>query len=248
VRRFLVIPLAVALLSQAVLAADKDEPKKVADTRKKLEQTKITVKWKEIPLGDVLEEIFKEENRGIPYRSDKNAVTLNTKVTYEAKDKTIAEILNDLGELKSPSGLGWYIWYKPDAYQGSVWIEKSKARGYAEGQAAPDKKEDVKKDDKKPTKDDKKPTKDDKKPKDEPKDDVKKDDKKDPPKDEPKADDPDEIERKANKLLALAKMNLDAGKEDKARDRLVELLKKYKDSKAAEEAQKLLDKLKEKED
>jgi hypothetical protein len=236
VRRFLVIPLALILLSQAVLAADKDEPKKVADTRKKLDQ-KIKVKWKDTLLRDVLEEIFKEEDRGIGYRTDKNSVVINTKITYEAKDKPIAEILSDLSDKYD---LGWYVWGKPDAYQGTVWIEKSKLRGYPEGQT-PEKKDDKKDKPKDKPKDDKKD-----KPKDEPKEDVKKDDKKDTPKDEPKADDPEELERKAGKLLALAKMNLDAGKEDKARDRLLEVVKKYKGTKAAEEAQKLLDKMKEK--
>jgi hypothetical protein len=242
VRRHLATSLALLLLSQAVLcAADKDEPKKVADTRKKLEE-KVTYKWKETPLRNVMEDLFEDETRGkIPWKSDRTAVVLNTKITYEAKDKPITEVLNALCDKYD---LGWYVITKPDPqYQGGVYLEKTKARGYAEGQAPPDKKED-KTETKKP-KDDKKPTKDDKKPKDEPKEDVKKDDKKDPPKEEPKAD-PDEQEHKAAKLLALAKMNLDAGKEDKALDRLQECVKKYKGTKAAEEAQKLLEKLKDK--
>jgi FimV-like protein len=240
VRRFLVIPLVLALLSQAVVAADKDEPKKVADTRKKLEE-KISVKWKETPLRNVMEDLFEDETRGkIPWKSDRNAVVLNTKITYEAKDKPVSEVLNDLCKKYD---LGWYVITKPDPqYQGGVYLEKSMARGYAEGQTPPDKKDD-KKDDKKP-KDDRKPAKDDKKPKDDPKEEVKKDDKKDDKKEEPKADDPEELEGKARKLLALAKMNLEAGKEDKARDRLEEVIKKYKGTKAAQEAQKLLDKIK----
>jgi putative CocE/NonD family hydrolase len=118
----------------ALGAADGDEPKKVGDTRKKLEQ-KISGKWKDTLLVDVLDEIFKDDDRGIGYRTDKNSVALKTKITYEAKDKPIAEILNDLCDRYD---LGWYVWSKPDAYQGTVWIEKSKLRGSKAGQA-PDK-------------------------------------------------------------------------------------------------------------
>jgi hypothetical protein len=123
---------AVALTGIA-RAADKDssDTPKAAATRAKLTSTKVEVEWKDTLLRDVLDELFKEKGGGVGFRTDRNAVVLNTKITYKAKDKTIEEVLNDLSEKYE---MGWYVTSQQNGgYDGTVWLEKSKARGYAPG-------------------------------------------------------------------------------------------------------------------
>src|SRR5205085_1308632 len=94
----LLVPVALALALPAVAAAaDKDssDTPKAAATRTKLTSTKVEVEWKDTLLRDVLDELFKEKGGGIGFRTDRNAVVLNTKITYKGKDKTVEEVLND---------------------------------------------------------------------------------------------------------------------------------------------------------
>src|SRR5262249_50824904 len=122
-----------------------------------------------------------------------------------------------------------------DAYDGRITIKVGKERGYPEGQEpaktppAKDKPDAPK--DKPDAKDKPDPSKD--------KPDAKA--KPDAPKDKP--DDPDQAERDAARKLKFAKDLLDEGKGDKAKERLQDIIKDFPKTKAAEEAQKLLDKI-----
>jgi FimV-like protein len=64
-----------------------------------------------------------------------------------------------------------------------------------------------------------------------------------PKDDRPPEGDPDKAEKDAARKLKLARQLIDDGKPDAARDYLEEIIKKHKDTKAAEEARQILDKL-----
>ena len=124
---------AVALLSWfglgLVLAADPkdDDTPKAAATRKKL-QAKVTVKFKEEPLKECVEEL-KDAVPGVSILIDtKGGVSGNTTINYEAKDTTLADVLD--GMFKK-NGLGYIVISgKKDAYDGSILIKQGKERGY----------------------------------------------------------------------------------------------------------------------
>jgi type II secretory pathway component GspD/PulD (secretin) len=124
---------AVALCSLALLAsaADddraKDDSALAAKTRKLL-QTKISVEFKDTRLEDVLEDV-KDQVKGLKFLIDsKGGVSRNSTFTYKAKDKTVAEVLDEM--FKKPD-LGYIILSKKgNAYDGLVQIRKGKERGF----------------------------------------------------------------------------------------------------------------------
>jgi len=215
VRRFLVIALIVAVAPALARAADADTPKAAA-MRKKLQQ-KVTVEYKESMFREILDDL-KEQVQGLTTQEDtKGGVSLNSRMTYKAKDKPLAEVLTEICDKYE---LGWYVISNTaNGYDGSVRITRGKERGYEAGKE-PDKKPDDKKPDPKVKPDDKKP--DDKKP-------------------EPKPDDGDKDEQDAAKKLKLAKGFVDVPETYKKK--LEEIVKQYPKTKAAEEAKKILEKL-----
>jgi len=122
----------VALLALAtVVAADDEKPADTpaaAKTRKLLKK-KISVEFKNTAFRDVVKEI-KDEVEGLSILFDsKGGVSGNKTFTYNAKDKTVEEILN--GICKEAGDLGWYVISKKgNAYDGSVMVRKSDERGY----------------------------------------------------------------------------------------------------------------------
>jgi hypothetical protein len=225
VRRVLIAPLAVLAWAALLQAADTDS-QKAAATRKKTAD-KVSVEYKDTLVRDVIDDL-NDKVPALGIRADtKGGVNLNLKVTYKAKDKPAVEVLN---EICDKFDMGWYIIAKKaDAYDGTVWITRGKERGYEKGKepepAAKDAKD--KPDPKtKPDAKDKPDTKD--KPDAKPK---------------PAEDDPEQAEKDAARKLKLAKDLLEDGLKQKAKDRLEELIKKFPKTKAAEEAQKLLDDL-----
>jgi len=142
---------AAALLSLfglgLVWAADPkdDDTPKAATTRKKLE-TKVTVKFKEEPLKECVEEL-KDAVPGVSILIDtKGGVSGNTTINYEAKDMTLADVLD--GMFKK-NGLGYIVISgKKDAYDGSILIKQGKERGYPIKEGDKDKEKDKDKKDK----------------------------------------------------------------------------------------------------
>ena len=117
--------LVLAAPSTNLRAADDDTPA-AAKTRKLL-KTKISVEFKDTGLREAMEEI-QEEVKGVRFIFDtKNGVSLNQKLTYSAKDKTVEDILDEM--LKKPD-LGYIIISKKgNAYDGLIQVRKSKERG-----------------------------------------------------------------------------------------------------------------------
>jgi FimV-like protein len=122
---------------------------------------------------------------------------------------------------------------KGDAYDGDVFIRVGDERGCPKGEepAAKPKPEDKPKEDKPK----------EEKPKDKPKEKPKVEDK--PKEDKPAEDDPEKVEKDAGRKLKLAKMLIDDGLAEQAREPLEEIVKKFPNTKAADEARQLLKKL-----
>jgi hypothetical protein len=117
-----------------VLAEDTPE---AAATRKVLEMKLKEVKYTEVRLEEVLDDL-KDMVKGFKYKLDsKGGVSRNQKVTFAGKDKTVAEILDGLF---TKNGLGYYVISgKNDAYNGLLFIKQGKERGYKAGEEPKDK-------------------------------------------------------------------------------------------------------------
>ncbi len=212
-------------------SAEKDTPAAAA-TRKKL-QTKISVQYKDVSLMEITDDIKQKVNDASGtdlsiYLDGPGGVSGNSTLSYSAKDKTVAEILN--GMLK-PSDLGYVVVSKEyktynGRYDGWVLIVKGKERGYPE-------KEDSGKES--ASKEKVKEKASTEKPKTKPA--VEK-----PSADKPE-DDADKFEREAGRQLKYAKTYIEDGKNDVAIKKLKEIVKKYPKTKPAEEAKGLLEKL-----
>ena len=217
-------------LSSFLIAEDRPKDSALADkTRTVLLKTKITVEFENKPLKECMSEISGELEgmklgRLASYPS--TGVSMNTRYTYKAKDKPIEDILN---EMLKTNDLGYIITSKQgDRYDGWLKLTKGNERGYELSADDTKGKDDTKK------KDSAKKDKTEKMEKDEPKkkDTAKKDDTK-------KAD---TSEKDAATLLEAAETLTKAGKTKQAKDKLDELMKKYPDSKAAEQAKKMTEK------
>jgi hypothetical protein len=226
--------ICVGLMASDIRAAEKDTFAAAA-TRKKL-QTKISVEYKDVSLKEIMDDIKQKVTDSIGmdlsiWLDNAGGVSNNSTLSYSAKDKTVAEILD--GMFKD-NGLGYiviskeYKTYK-GRYDGWLLIVKGKERGYPEGD-----------DSTKET-----PTKE-KKTKAKPEADKPKEKPEKPAADKPieKAEDePDKIEIEARRQLKYAKSFIEDGKEDLALKKLKEIIKKYPKTKTGEEAKKLLDNL-----
>ena len=215
-RRTAILFVCVTVALGAGLAAADDTPK-AAETRKKL-ANKIDVDFNDTSLTDVLDEL-KEKVPAIGFRLDTvGGVSRNLKITYKAKQKTLAEVLDGMFQ---KNGYGFIVSSKEGtAYDGTIFIKQGKERGYAVGEE--------------PTKADPKATKDT----------ATKTTKKaaTPPKTKDATDDssPDTPEQQASRKLRLAKDILKDGKKERAKERLEEIVAKFPETKAAEEARQLL--------
>ena len=182
-------------------------------------KVKITVEFK----NEMLKDIFKEfsaqveaKKLGVLAFAPDTGVSMNSRVTFSCKDKPLEDALD---EMFKPLDLGYYVVSKEkDRYDGWIKVNKSNDRGTQGGTEM--KKEDPKKvDPKKPV---------------------------DPKKVDPKKVDPKKApdeEKPSKDLLSRAQLKIDLKKNDDAKELLEELLKKYPDSKAAEAAKVMLEKL-----
>jgi hypothetical protein len=228
--------LALGLTLSPAWAADKDTPA-AATTRKKL-QTKISVEYKDVSLKEIMDDIKQKVNDATGsdlsiYMDNQGGVSNNSTLSYSAKDKTVAEILdglfknNDLGYIVISKE---YKTYK-GRYDGWLLIVKGKERGYPEEVAAATKE---------PTsKDKERDKKSAEKPKEKPANDKPAADQ---PLDKPE-DDIAKADRDANRQLKYVKTFIEDGKNDLAIKHCKEIIKKYPKTKAAEEAKKYLEKL-----
>jgi hypothetical protein len=216
VRRFL-IACPLLLVCAGVLFGAEDT-KKAAATRKVL-KTKVSFKWKDTAFGGESDTgVIAEIHEKVPalrfHVDNKGGVNNNKQITYECKNKPVEEML---AELLGKYGWGYVVHSQKDAYDGDIYIKVGDERGYPKG-------EEPKEGDK-------------------PKEKPKPDDKpkvEDKPKEKPHEDDADTKEKDAARKLKLAKQLIEEKQIEGAKDSLEAIVKKYKGTKAAEEAAELL--------
>jgi hypothetical protein len=213
--------LAIGVLATGALVAAAADTQSAANTRNKKLKTRISVNFEEARLSDALKEINKLlEDADGPTISFQLAtgVSQNLQITCSAKDKTVAEILELMFK---KNGLGYIVVSKEkDRYDGWVLIRQGKERGYPEGE------EPAKKGDKAEQKEkDKADAKDKPMAKDKP------------------ADDAEKTEMRAASRLTQAQELLKDGKKAKAKQYCEEIIKQYPQTKAAEKAKALLEKI-----
>jgi hypothetical protein len=117
VRRLLAVFALVTLCSWCSVALAEDTPAQAA-TRKALKDTKISVDWKDTLMQDVakelqdkLEEDGKVKGAKVKVDSIVTGLTINMKVTFSAKDKPMADVLDEFCKKYS---LGYVILGKDD--------------------------------------------------------------------------------------------------------------------------------------
>src|SRR5439155_22031550 len=126
-----------SLTLSSALAVEKDTPAAAA-TRKKL-QAKISVDYKDVSLKEIMEDVKQKVNDATGselsiYMDNQGGVSNNSTLSYSARDKTVAEVLdgmfknNDLGYIVISKE---YKTYK-GRYDGWLLIVKGKERGYPE--------------------------------------------------------------------------------------------------------------------
>jgi hypothetical protein len=212
-RRIVISLAGFAIVACSVAAAEKDTPA-ASKTRKKL-SAKVTVDFKDELLKECIAEIsrqLEDAQAGSLSATYDTGVSQNQRLTFEAKDKPVADVLD--GMLKKNS-LGYIVISKDkDRYDGWLKIKQGNERGYPAGEEPKGKAS----------------PKEPEKPKG--------------PAAEPAAPaDGDKAEKAAASKLDLARSLLRDGKTEKAKERFAEIVKLYPKTKAAEDAQKELDKL-----
>jgi hypothetical protein len=221
-RKVFSLGLLVAFILAPFWAAAKDTPK-AADTRKKLQQ-KISIEFMDTCLEDAMDEI-KGQVKGLGVIYDKG-ISRNLTITLKADNKPLAEVL--AGMFKK-NGLGYVVISKAGtAYDGNLQVKQGPERGYAAGEG-PAKEEKSETKAAKPKAGEKtrakSPSATTSKEKDQPEDDAEK------------------AEQDAARKLSLAKILAADGKKDKAKKWYEDIIAKFPNTKAAEEARKSLKQL-----
>jgi hypothetical protein len=225
VRRLMLLGSALVVLFATgfLTAAEKKDTAKAAETRKKLKQ-KIDVDFSNERLEEVMEEL-RSKIKGVGVHIDfKGGVSRNLTIKYEAKGKPVEKILD---EMFKKNGLGYYVRSQAGAYDGDLFVRQGKERGYPAGDEP--KEPVVKTKEKGKEKTTKTKAKE------------KAIEKKKADKDEPA--DAEKIEQDAARKFGLAKSLAKAGKVDRAKERLSEIIDRFPSTKAAESAKELLKEL-----
>ncbi|HEV3203540.1 MAG TPA: hypothetical protein VGY77_04115 [Gemmataceae bacterium] len=216
-RRLLWTLTVLGLMGIPVAAQEKSKESPISAAARKKLQTKVTVDYTEARLQDIAEDLKKQvENLSI-WLDNAGGVSNNMTFTYKAKDKSLAEVFD---ELFTKTDLGYVIGQNKARanyrFTGWIIIKKGKFRGQLEDEAAVA-----------PKPPDKTPPKDQSKEK--------------PPETKP-GEKAQQLEQEAARKLKLAKMFAADGLADKAKARYKEIVEKYPGTKAAKEAQELLEK------
>lgn len=222
------LTLCATLLALSLVAAD--DKSKTSDTKgKAVEDSPIVKKSREKLAANVTVD-FKDEPLKGCFTEFKNQVDLsfqletgvsgNQAFTYSAKDKPLKDVID---EMFKGRGLGYIIHRKEkegDRYEGWLMITQGDERGDPIVKGQPVKNEPGKK----PATGAKpEPAK---------------------PKPNEPVNEEEQNEKLASSKLKTAKIFLEDGKEDDAKDYCEQILKKWPKTKAAEEAKKLMEKLK----
>jgi TolA-binding protein len=214
-----IVFLVCILAASGVKLARADDTPKAAETRKKL-ATVIDVDFNDTTLQDAIDDL-KEKVPALGIRLDTaGGVSRNLKITFKGRKKTLAEVFD--GMFKK-NDYGYVVGSKEgSAYDGVITIKQGKERGYAVGEE---------------------PSKT--RPKVAAEAPSAKTAKKVSPPAKTKGSDagdltPENPEQLAATKLRLAKEILKDGKKERAKERLQDIVAKFPDTKAAEEARKLL--------
>jgi hypothetical protein len=212
--RRIVISLAGFVIVICSVAAAEKDTQAATKTRKKL-LAKVSVDFKDEMLKECIAEIsrqLEDAQAGSLSATYDTGVSQNQRLTFDAKDKSVADVLD--GMLKKNS-LGYIVVSKDkDRYDGWLKIKQGSERGYPAGEEPK-----VKAAPKEPEKT------------------------KTPAPEVVVPADGDKAEKAAASKLDLARSLLKDGKNEKAKERFAEIVKLYPKTKAAEDAQKELDKL-----
>lgn len=104
-----------------------------ASSRKRIQQ-KVTIEAKDIRTQSIFQDIEGEMEKPVKFKIDTGSgMSLNTKLTYSAKNKTVEQILNEMADKFE---FGWFVKSDPkDRYDGWIIIRKAKEkeRGYEGG-------------------------------------------------------------------------------------------------------------------
>src|SRR5258708_797772 len=107
---------------------DTDAAKKTRDERLLV---KVSVDWKDVPIGDCLKQLVDEMDKGVKGKIEikfGTGVSMNSKKKFSAKDKTVAEVLDGL----LAEDLGYVVISKKgDKSDGGLMITKGSERGEA---------------------------------------------------------------------------------------------------------------------
>jgi hypothetical protein len=214
VRRFLVAcPL---LLVAAGVLWGAEDTQKAAETRKVL-KTKVSFVWKDTPFGGGGDTgVIAEIHEKVPalrFHVDNKGGVNNNKPITYTCKDKPVEDV--LAEVLGKNGWGYYVHSQKDAYDGDIYIRVGDERGYPKGQEPGDKPKEKPKAEEKPKVEEK-------------------------PKEKPVEEDAEKV---AARQLKLAKQLIEENQLEGAKDSLRAILKKYKGTKAAEEAEELLKKL-----
>src|SRR5262245_46757509 len=140
-RSFIATVVGAALLGAAAPSYAQDTPAAKA-TRERLK--KIIVEeadWKEEPTRLILGDLKRESNNKVAFHVDTTTgMSMNTRMSYKAKNISLEKILNDLAD---KNDFGWFIMSdKKDRYDGWVVLRKGKGkeRGYEDGKEPKDEK------------------------------------------------------------------------------------------------------------
>jgi TolA-binding protein len=209
---------AVLGLVSMVSAVEKDT-RLAANTRTKKLSAKVSVDFKEEMLDECIKELSRQidDAGGGSLSADyATGVSRNQRVTFDAKDQSVADVLDGICKKNS---LGYFVVSKDkDRYDGWIRITRGSERGWPAGQEPKDKATA-----KAPPKSASAPAA--------------------KPAETPTADDPDKAEKAAQAKLEFALSLLKDGKKDAAKRRFQDIITQYPNSKAAAEAKTELDKL-----
>jgi hypothetical protein len=111
----------------AVTADDKtDDTPRAAKTRKLLKKKIKEIEWKDTRFEECMTEL-KDEVKGLSFIYGPG-ISRNRMITYKAKNKTVAEILDDV--CKKVGGIGYVVVSKKgNAYDGSIELRQGDERG-----------------------------------------------------------------------------------------------------------------------
>jgi hypothetical protein len=134
--RRLLVPLCVILIGVTAVAAQAPKDSEKAAATRDLLKTKISVDYKDALLQDVAKDLTDQvkasSKKEFPTKIDTNSgASINMKINYTGKDKTVAEVLDEMGKKHDLGYIVINVKYKTyTKYDGFLLITKGTERGF----------------------------------------------------------------------------------------------------------------------